>query len=174
LDCETAECAAQSGSTFRRPPDSASCHAMQELARLCNPPVQKKWAMIDKLASGPGQGDDGDSGDDCTVTILHDPEGYGKSVRVGDNCSRWDSVNNLRNAVTMIAQLRMACATTSCFIWRDRKFRDYAAIQSAALHLGTSAENGKTVQGVPAWPMRTTCRLVYQAVLAGIYDERTQ
>ena len=168
LICATAN-AQHIGKYVPIPAGSEADHAMQEISAATDP--AQKLALIDKFASGPGQGEMAIVADDLYVNYYLTQKDYGKAFEYGDKLFALDP-DNLQNAVNMIRAASEAGDTDKLLSYGERVPGILQRFKAQPAPSGTSAEQWKDGQASAMQANADNMRYVYQAVLAGIYQTK--
>ena len=168
LICATAN-AQHIGKYVPIPAGSEADRAIQEISAATDP--AQKLALIDKFASGPGQGEMAIVADDLYVNYYLTQKDYGKAFEYGDKLFALDP-DNLQNAVNMIRAASEAGDTDKLLSYGEKVPGILQRFKAQPAPSGTSAEQWKDGQASAMQANADNMRYVYQAVVAGIYQTK--
>src|SRR5882762_11024057 len=149
------------------PAGSEADHAMQEISAATDP--AQKLALIDKFASGPGQGEMALVADDLYVNYYLTQKDYAKAFEYGDKLFALDA-DNLQNAVNMIRAASEVGDTDKLLSYGEKVPGILQRFKAQPAPTGSSAEQWKDAQASALQANADNMRYVYQAVLAGLYQ----
>jgi tetratricopeptide (TPR) repeat protein len=151
------------------PAGSEADHAMQEISAATDP--AQKLALIDKFASGPGQGEMAIVADDLYVNYYLTQKDYAKAFEYGDKLFALDP-DNLQNAVNMIRAASETGDAEKLLSYGEKVPGILQRFTAQPAPSGMSAERWKDGQTSALQANADNMRYIYQAVLAGIYQTK--
>ncbi|HWZ97413.1 MAG TPA: hypothetical protein VN025_06590 [Candidatus Dormibacteraeota bacterium] len=147
------------------PAGSEADHAMQEINAATDP--AQKLALIDKFASGPGQGDMALVADDLYVNYYLAQKNYPKAYEFGDKLFAIDP-DNLQNAVNMVRAAAESNDTDKLLAYGVKASGIVQRFKAAPAPSGMSAEQWKDNQSNALNANADNLRYVQQAVLFAV------
>jgi len=144
-------------------------HAMQEINAATDP--AQKLALIDKFASGLGQGDMAIVADELYVNYYLAQKNYPKTYEYGDKLFAVDP-DNLANAVNLVRAASEAGDADKLMAYGENTSGILKRFNAATAPAGTSEEQWKQEKASALQSNADNIRYIEQAVYAGVYQTR--
>ena len=144
-------------------------HAMQEINAATDP--AQKLALIDKFASGLGQGDMAIVADDLYVNYYLAQKNYAKTFEYGDKLFAQDP-DNLANAVNLVHAASEAGDAEKLLAYGEITSGILKRFNASAPPAGTSEEQWKQEKASALQSDADNIRYIEQAVYEGMYQTK--
>src|SRR5262249_30241466 len=141
--------------------------AIREINAATDP--AQKLALIDKFASGLGQGDMALVADDLYVNYYLAQKEYAKTFEYGDKLFALDA-DNLQNAVNMVRAAAESNDSGKLLAYGEKTSGILQRFRTSQAPSGMSAEQWKGNQATALQANADNLRYVEQAVYAGVYQ----
>jgi tetratricopeptide (TPR) repeat protein len=148
---------------------SEADHAMQEINAATDP--AQKLALIDKFASGLGQGNMEIVTDELYVNYYLSQKNYAKTYEYGDKLFAIDA-DNLQNAVNLVRAASEAGDTDKLLLYGEKTSGLLQRFSASAAPSGTSEEQWKQDKATALQTSADSIRYIEQAVYAGVYQTK--
>jgi tetratricopeptide (TPR) repeat protein len=168
LACATAN-AQHIGKYVPIPAGSEADHAVQEITAATDP--AQKLALINKFASGPGQGEMALVTEDLYVNYYLTQKDYAKAFEHGDKLFALDP-DNMQNAVNMVRAASETGDADKLLVYGAKVPGILQRFKEQPAPSGASPEQWKEGQTNALQANADNMRYIYQAVLAGIYQTK--
>jgi len=142
-------------------------HAMQEINAATDP--AQKLVLIDKFASGPGQGDMAIVADELYVNYYLSQKNYAKTYEYGDKLFALDP-DNLSNAVNLVRAASEAGDADKLIAYGEVTSGILKRFNAAAAPAGTAEDQWKQGKASALQSSADSIRYIEQAVYAGVYQ----
>jgi tetratricopeptide (TPR) repeat protein len=148
---------------------SEADHAMQEINAATDP--AQKLALIDKFASGLGQGNMELVADELYVNYYLTQKNYPKTYEYGDKLFAIDP-DNLQNAVNLVRAASEAGDTDKLLLYGEKTSGLLQRFGASAAPPGVSEEQWKQDKATALQMSADNIRYIEQAVYAGVYQTK--
>jgi len=143
--------------------------AIQEINAATDP--AQKLALIDKFASGLGQGNMEIVTDELYVNYYLTQKNYAKTYEYGDKLFAIDA-DNLQNAVSLVRAASEAGDADKLLLYGEKTSGLLQRFSASAAPSGTSEEQWKTDKTTALQTNADSIRYIEQAVYAGVYQTK--
>ena len=144
-------------------------HAMQEINAATDP--AQKLALIDKFASGLGQGNMEMVTDELYVNYYLAQKNYAKTYEYGDKLFAIDP-DNLQNAVNLVRAASEAGDSDKLLVYGEKTSGLLQRFSASAAPSGMSEEQWKQEKTTALQTSADSIRYIEQAVYAGVYQTK--